>query len=228
LIGRLAELETAPGAALQEGSAPILRPDLIVAQQGRGFEVALDRSQLPAVQIDAHVARLVRDRKQSAEVRRYLRGKLDRARWLIGALEQRERTLLRVGTAICQRQRAFLEHGPRHLAPLRMSELAAELDLHVSTISRAVAGKHVQTPWGIVALRDLFQASAGEDETSARGDVLEAVRSILAAEDPHSPLSDDEVAAALERRGWRTARRTVAKYREELGIASSYRRRRFT
>ena len=228
LIGRLAELETAPGAGLQEESAPILRPDLVVAQQGRAFEVTLDRSQLPAVQIDRRVSRLVRDRKQTAEVRRYLRNKVDRARWLISALEQRDRTLLRVGAATCQRQRAFLEHGPGHLAPLRMSDLAAELDLHVSTVSRAVAGKHVQTPWGIVALRELFQGSAGEDETSARGDVLEAVRAILAAEDPHAPMSDDDVAAALTRRGWRTARRTVAKYREELGIASSYRRRRFT
>ena len=228
LLARLAELEPAPGAALHDEAAPLLRPDLLVVPHGRGFEVTLDRARLPAVQIDASVSRLARDRKQAADVRRYLRGKLDRARWLIDALEQRERTLLRVGAAVCRHQRAFLEHGPGHLAPLRMGDLATELGLHVSTVSRAAAGKHLQTPWGIVPLRELFQASAGEDESSARGDVLAAVREILAAEDPLAPLSDDDVAAALTRRGWRTARRTVAKYRAELGIKSSYRRRRFS
>lgn len=228
LLGRLAELEPAPGAALHDEAAPVLRPDFLALPQGCGYEVVLDRSRLPSVQIDVVVSRLARDRKQAPDVRRYLRGKLDRARWLIDALEQRERTLLRVGAAVCRHQRAFLEHGPGHMAPLRMGDVAAELGLNVSTVSRAAAGKHLQTPWGIFPLRELFQASAGEDESSARGDVLAAVREILGSEDPRAPLSDDDVAAALTRRGWRTARRTVAKYRVELGIKSSYRRRRFS
>jgi len=90
-----------------------------------------------------------------------------------------------------------------------------------------VSGKCAQTPWGILPLRHFFQASAGADEESARDDVLEAVRGIFAAEDPAQPLSDDQVVAELGRRGWRLARRTVAKYRGELGIGSSYRRRRY-
>jgi RNA polymerase sigma-54 factor len=227
LLDKLAALDPAPGAALHESVAPPLRPELVVEPAGEGFELSLDRSRVASVRIDPGVARLARDRAQPTEVRRYLRGKLDRARWLIDAVEQRERTLLRIAGAAFERQRAFLEHGPGHLVPLRMSDLADDLGLHVSTVSRAVAGKHAQTPWGIVPLRGLFQGSAGDDEDTARDDLLRAVRELVEAEDPHAPLSDEDIAAALARRGWRVARRTVAKYRGELSIPSSYRRRRY-
>jgi len=227
LIGRLSELDPAPAAALHEQTSPPLRPEVVVEATQEGFELRLERSELAALRLDKDVERLARDRHQTSEVRRYLRGKLDRARWLIEALEQRERTLLRVAGAAFARQRAFLEHGPGHFVPLRMSALAKELGLHVSTVSRAVAGKHAQTPWGIVPLRQLFPGPAGDDTESARDDVLRAVRALVEAEDRGAPLSDDEIAAALARRGWRLARRTVAKYRRELGLESSYRRRRY-
>jgi RNA polymerase sigma-54 factor len=233
LLARLRELDPHPARDLVDAGAPLLRPDVrveAVAAEGRAgleFEVALDRGGLPAVRLDGDVERLARDKRQSAAVRRYLRGKLDRARWVVEAVAQRERTLLRVAGALFEHQRAFLEYGPGHLAVLRMGDLARELELHVSTISRAVSGKCAQTPWGILPLRHFFQASAGADEESARDDVLEAVRGIFAAEDPAQPLSDDQVVAELGRRGWRLARRTVAKYRGELGIGSSYRRRRY-
>jgi RNA polymerase sigma-54 factor len=227
LLGRLAQLDPAPGAELADRAAPPLRPELTVEPDGDGFELRLERSQLAAVRLDERVAGLARDRGQPADVRRYLRGKLDRARWLIDALAQREHTVLRVARAAFERQRAFLEHGPGHLVPLRMSDLAQELGLHVSTVSRAVAGKHAQTPWGVVALRSLFQGAAGDDQETARDDLLQAVRELVEGEDPGTPLSDDDLAAALARRGWRVARRTVAKYRGELGIPSSYRRRRY-
>jgi RNA polymerase sigma-54 factor len=109
-----------------------------------------------------------------------------------------------------------------------MAVVAAELGLHVSTVSRAVAGKYVQTPWGILPLRGLFQSAAGEGEGVARDDLRETVRGIFAAEDRTNPLSDEDVVAELDRRGVRVARRTVAKYRTELSIPSSYRRRKYT
>lgn len=233
LLARLRELDPQPGRELCDEGAPLLRPDVrveaVAVEGGQGveFQVALERGGLPAVRLDGDVERLARDRRQSAEVRRYLRGKLDRARWVVEALAQRERTLLRVAGALFERQRAFLEHGPGHLSALRMGDLARELDLHVSTVSRAVSGKYAQTPWGILPLRHFFQASAGADHESARDDLLEVVKGIFAAEDPAQPLSDDQVVAELARRGWRVARRTVAKYRGELGIASSYRRKRY-
>ena len=160
-------------------------------------------------------------------MRSYLRGKLDRARWLIDAMEQRERTLMRIATRTFEHQRAFLEQGPGHLVPLRMSDLADELEMHVSTVSRAVAGKYAQTPWGILPLRHFFQSSAGADEDSARDDVLQVVKEVFEGEDARAPLSDDQVVEAMKKRGWKLARRTVAKYRGELGIPSSYRRRKY-
>jgi RNA polymerase sigma-54 factor len=226
LLARLRELDPRPAAQLDETCAPIVRPDVIVERDGDGFSVRVDASGLPAVSIDREVESLARDRQQPRDVRRYLRGKLERARWIVDGLEQRGRTLQRVAAAVFQRQRAFLAHGPGHLAPLAMRDLADEVGLHVSTVSRAVAAKYATTPWGTFALRHFFQSAAGGADC-ARDEVREAVREIFAGEDARKPLSDDDVVEALKRRGLDLARRTVTKYRRELGLPSSYRRRRF-
>jgi RNA polymerase sigma-54 factor len=226
LIARLALLDPRPGRQLVEETCPSIQPDVVVEPvEGGGFEVRVDRSAWPAVAVDPAVHELARDKGQTRQVRSYLRGKIDRARWIVEAVEQRGSTLVRIAQALFARQREFLEHGPGHLAPLRMTDLAEALELHVSTVSRAVAGKYAQTPWGILALRRFFQ-SAGSDG-SARDDVREMVRGVFEGEDAAKPLSDDEVVAALKERGIDLARRTVTKYRKELGIPSSYRRRRY-
>ena len=151
-------------------------------------------------------------------LKRYLRGKLDQARWIVDAVEQRRTTLLRVSRALFASQRAFLEHGPGHLAPLRMQEVADACGIHRSTVSRAVAGKHAWTPWGVFALKHFFQAAVGEEPASdgaprpgaaARCDVRELVRQVVDAEDKRAPLSDDQIVEALAARGQRLARRDV-------------------
>ena len=230
LIARLGELDPRPVARLSSESAPGLHPDLVVERDGEQFQVRVEASGMPAVHIDEGVEELYRDRSNGKEVRAYLRNKLDRARWICDALEQRNKTLLSVALKVFDHQHAFLERGPSHLVPLRMNRLAEELGIHVSTVSRAVAGKYVQTPYGILPLRTFFQASAGgaQDGDSsgvARSGLRDEVSSIIRAEDPKAPLSDDDVVAALAERGLKVARRTVAKYRGELGIPSSYRRR---
>ena len=225
LLDRLRELDPRPAAQLAEECAPVLHPDVVVERDGDGFEVRVHAATLPAVRVDSEVAGLAKDRSQPVEVRAYLRKKVERARWICDAVEQRGATLLRIASRTFEHQRAFLEHGPGHLLPLRMNQVARDLGVHVSTVSRGVAGKYAQTPWGILPLRHFFQASAGADRDSARDDVREAVRQIFAGEDARAPLSDDDVVRGLESRGWRLARRTVAKYRKELGIPSSYRRR---
>jgi RNA polymerase sigma-54 factor len=227
LIERLRELDPRPAARLVDEGAPVLHPDVVVEPDGEGFEVRLATGSLPTVRVDGRIASLAADRSQPADVRRYLRKKLDRARWVCEAVEQRGTTLLRIARHTFDHQRAFLEHGPGHLLPLRMNQVAEDLGVHVSTVSRAVSGKYAQTPFGILPLRHFFQASAGADRDSARDDVREAVREIFASEDRSDPLSDDEVVRRLGARGWKLARRTVAKYRKELGIPSSYRRRKF-
>ncbi len=240
LLTRLRELDPAPGAGLTDSASPTIQPDIVVervhsddgpsgddGEDEARFEVRAVDSGLASVALDPEVRRLATDPEQSATTRSYLREKVDKARWLLEALEQRKRTLLAVAQWIFSRQRAFLEHGPGRIVPATMTAAADELGVHLSTVSRAVAGKYAETPHGLIALRTLFQAPAGGSETTARGSVQEALRVIVAAEDPARPLSDDDLALALRERGYDVARRTVAKYRGELGIASSYRRRRY-
>jgi RNA polymerase sigma-54 factor len=225
LIERLRSLDPRPAAQLDREAAPPLHPDVLVLRSGDSYEVHVDATGHPAVRLDPAVTELAKDRGQSQEVKRYLRDKIDRARWIIEAVEQRRATLARIAARLFERQRPFLDQGPGHLAPLRMTDLAAELGIHVSTVSRAVAGKYAQTAWGIFPLRSFFQAAGGADEGTARDDVRAAVQALFESEDRTQPLADDDVVRAMAERGWTLARRTVAKYRKELGIPSSYRRR---
>jgi len=228
LLGRLRHLDPRPGLRASNEESFALRPDIVVEPaEGGGFDVRLARGSLPTVSIDPEVAELSRGRELPKDVRVWARDKVERARWIVDAVEQRGATLLRLASVVCERQRAFLEHGPGHLRPLSMTELAAELELHVSTISRTVSGKHVQCPWGILPLKHFFQKATGDGEAPARDDLQAIVQAIFDAEDPSDPLSDDAVAEELARRGHEVARRTVAKYRRQLGIPSSYKRRRY-
>ncbi len=226
LLARLRELEPAPGQRDAAGAPPPIVPDVLVRRGAEGFEVSVEQSGLPSVRVDDDVRALAADRSLAPEARGRLRGKLERARWLVAALEERKRTLLRIARVVFERQRAFLEQGPGHLRPLRMGEVADVLGIHLSTVSRGVAGKHAETPWGTLPLRHFFQVEAGGG-AAVTSDVRAQVGAIVAAEDAARPLSDDEIVAELARRGQQVARRTVAKYRGELGIPSSYRRRRY-
>ena len=222
LIDQLRDLDPRPVGHLVEVVAPVIQPDVRVEGGHEGFEVLVERSALPAVSIEPGVAELARDRAQTAEVRSYLRGRLDEARAVVDAVQQRGVTLVRVSRSLFERQLAFLKNGPGSLQPLAMAVVAEDLGLAVSTVSRAVAGKYAQTPWGIFPLRHFFQAEAGG---VAQDGVRAALQKLVDREDPSAPLSDDDLMAALERGGVSVARRTVAKYRKELGIPSSYRRR---
>ncbi len=227
LIARLGELDPRPAAGLGVPDPPPLVPDVVVGRDDAGeWTVSACGVALPDVRLDAQVERWARDPGQDRAVREHLARRVDQAQAIVEALRQRRETLLAVASAALRHQREYLERGPGHLRPLRMGAVADELGLHKSTVSRAAAGKCVQTPHGILPLRELFQAPAGEESNGARDGVREALRGLFAAEDPRHPLSDDEAVLALGRQGLRVARRTVAKYRVELGIQSSYRRRR--
>lgn len=230
LVDELRELDPRPAAGLGSGGAPVLTPEVVVEPSGDGFRVRVDRSSSSAVAIDPEVRSLAGDASLDGAERKRLRERIDQARWIVQAVESRWDTLHRVATAVFAHQSEFLREGPGHLRPLRMAEVADALGLHPSTVSRAVAGKYAQTPWGIIALRHFFQAGAAASDGgagAARSDVRDLVAEVVAAEDPAQPLSDDEIAAALAERGHPIARRTVAKYRRELSIPSSYRRRRY-
>jgi len=227
LLATLRTLDLAPAKGLVEESTPAIRPEVLVERLPEGgFEVRLDGGAWPSVEIDPELERLAQESGRTSALGRYLRPKIESARSIQGALAQRQRTLARVAAALFARQTAFVEHGPADLAALRMGQLAEDLGLALSTVSRAISGKYAQTPWGVLPLRWFFQAGAGGDEGQTQGVLREAVRVLFAAEDPARPLSDEEALARLHERGFELARRTLSKYRAELGIQSSYLRRR--
>lgn len=227
LVRRLGELELRPAGTVSSLDAPVLSPDVIVEWDGRAFELRLTRGDLPDVRIDPEVERLSRAPETDRDLRRYLRGKVDEARGIVDALAQRRTTLARVSNAVFQRQTGYLLHGSARMLPLTMTDLAEELGMHASTVSRCVAGKSVQTPWGIVPLRSFFEAAASRTSVSGRSSVAAALAELVEAEDKARPLSDEDLVTALAGRGYEVARRTVAKHRRELDIPSSYQRRRF-
>ena len=227
LLGRLRELEPRPAANRAGQLAPVVVPDVVVRRTESGYSVELTRGTLPPVALDEETIELARSNDCPDDVRRYLRPKIERARWIVSGVAQRQATLLAVAELVFREQRGFLDHGPSRLVPLSMTAVAEELELAVSTISRAVGGKHVETPRGVFPLRYFFQTGVGKGEVRSRDDARERVRAIVAAESPSAPLSDDEIAAELQRAGLDVARRTIAKYRRELGIPSSYRRRQY-
>ena len=166
-----------------------------------------------------------------AEVaKRWARRKLEAARWLIDAVAQRRGTMLRIAGAVFRHQRAFIEEGPKGLLPLRMQEIADETHVHISTVSRAVAGKYVQTPRGIFPLKYFFTSGTTDSSGEAQSQVSiqQRLAELIESEDKKKPLSDDQLAAELAKRdGIKIARRTVTKYRKALGAPSSTQRREF-
>ncbi|MFN8826459.1 MAG: RNA polymerase factor sigma-54 [Planctomycetota bacterium] len=230
LLARMRELNPRPGAGFAGDDAGSLHPDAYAWLHDGVVQVALDDASLPDLQVNAEYAALAADRGTDRQLRDYLRPKLRSARDLIDAVQQRQATLLRVTEAVMREQKAFLQKGRASIRPLRMSDIAAQVGMHTSTVSRAIAGKSVQTDRGVFRLRDFFDGSridslAGEGQ--GRMALAEQIAELVAAEDKTAPLSDDDLVARLAARGVQCARRTITKYRKQLGIPSSYLRRRF-
>jgi len=230
LLGRMKGLDPRPAAAFTGSVAAALRPDAYAWLRDGIVQVGLDDAAMPELAVNAEYAAMAGDRGTTREVRDYLKPKLRSARDLIEAVRHRQETLLRVVQAVMGEQTQFLAQGKSAIRPLRMSEIADRLGLHTSTISRAIAGKHVQTDRGVFRLRDFFDGGridAAPTAGQGRMAVAQQIQDLVAAEDKRTPLSDDELVAELARRGVQAARRTVTKYRKELGIPSSYLRRKF-
>lgn len=219
-IRRIRSFDPKPGARFDAGGAPVREPDLLARRGPAGWEVALNRGALPALQVVVPPRGTPRPPD--------LRDRLADARRLRRLVEARGETLLRIAREILARQSAALETGRADLQPLTQTEVAAAVGLHVSTISRAVAGTSIDTPRGTWWLRDLFSARLGPGPEGVSGAAVQArLARLVAAEDPRAPLSDRALAEALARPGVALpARRTVAKYRQALGIPPASARRR--
>ena len=228
LVARIRTLNPHPGAGFARDEAAGIRPDVVARLVDGKLEILVEDQDLPSLGISEHYAALARERGVAREVKQYLRQKLAAARGLISAVEQRRRTLGRVARATLERQRAFLERGRSAIQPLKMSEVAEELGLHVSTVSRAIAGKHVQTDRGVLALREFFDGggvACHDAPTTGRAGVKQQIADLIAAEDRAQPLSDDDIVDRLAASGIRVARRTVAKYRKDLDIPTCWLRK---
>jgi RNA polymerase sigma-54 factor len=183
---------------------------------------------MPRLRISPRYLRLLQNRNLEVEAKGYLRERMRSALWFLRSVEQRQSTIMKVSEAIVRRQEEFLERGLSHLRPLVLRDIADDIGMHESTVSRVVANKYMATPRGVFPLKFFFHSSISH---AVQGDisslvVKERIRALIAEEEPRRPLSDARVARQLNRLGIRIARRTVAKYREELGIPSSEQRRR--
>jgi RNA polymerase sigma-54 factor len=225
-VALLRSLDPRPGASVGGNEPEYIVPDAIAYRQGGLWKVATHGGSQPRIGINRHYERLIG--KSSREDDSYLRAQLQEARWLIKSLETRADTLLRVARAIVRQQSGFLEHGAQAMRPLTLREVAGELGLHESTISRATTRKYLRTPRGTFEFKYFFSSGIATDAGGgASATAMQAmIKRLVEAEDPRHPLSDAKLADLLKAEGIPVARRTVAKYREAMNIASSHERQR--
>ena len=226
LVGAIARLDPRPGAKLGGDRNAYIHPDVVVEWRDGRYEIVLEDSFFPRIRVSPQYRELLAN-TDDPKVKDYVRKKLENAKWLVDAIQQRQNTLYRVCEEIFKVQRDYLDYGSTHLRPLKMQEVADRVGIHVSTVSRAIADKWVQTPRGIVRLKFFFTGGAetSDGETMSRVSVKNRVKDIIAAEDKKSPMSDEKVAETLKEQGLDIARRTVTKYRKALKIPSSRQRR---
>ncbi|MBP1473521.1 RNA polymerase factor sigma-54 [Frateuria sp. MAH-13] len=219
-------LDPRPGAALDATPVEYVAPDVYAYKEGSRWKVSLNPDCQPRLGLNQHYCSLIAQAR--GEDASWMRGQLQEARWLIKSLESRAETLIKVADAIVRRQSAFLDYGPEAMHPLVLREVAEEVGMHESTISRVTTRKYIHTPRGTFELKYFFSSGVStEDGGGASATAIQAmIKKLIDAEDTRKPLSDQALAEELNRKGIQVARRTVAKYREALRIPSSSERQR--
>ncbi|XP_076037907.1 RNA polymerase sigma-54 factor-like [Oratosquilla oratoria] len=216
-----------PGAQITANSAQYIVPDVFVRREKNAWKVELNPDIAPRLGINSLYANMVK-RADKSDDNTFIRNHLQEARWFIKSLQSRNETLLRVATAIVEHQRDFLEHGEMAMKPLVLRDIAEQLDMHESTISRVTTQKFMHTPRGIHEFKFFFSshvATADGGECSATA-IRAMIRELVANEDHQSPMSDSKIASTLVSNGIKVARRTIAKYRESMAIPPSNERKR--
>jgi RNA polymerase sigma-54 factor len=221
-------LEPKPGRDYADQEPAYIVPDVYIQKVGDDFMVTLNESAVPRLRLANYYQRVMNDEGVGAETREYLQERMRSARWLVKSIYQRQQTIFKVANSIVKFQRAFFEHGVSQLKPLVLKDVAEDIGMHESTISRATANKYAHTPQGIFELKFFFtsgvKAADGEDVSAET--VKEKIRALVANEGSAEPLSDQSIAEILRKDQINIARRTVAKYRQALGILPSSRRKR--
>ena len=225
----LARLDPKPGLRFLPSDDEYIVPDLVVEKIEGQYRVFLNDAGTPRLRISQTYKNLAGDKKKFAgETKEFITEKLNSAQWLVQAIEQRRQTMLKVMNFIVDRQRDFFEKGIEYLRPLTLREVAEVIDMHESTVSRVTNQKYVQTPRGVFPLKFFFSSSLGTtsgEDASARA-VRAQIEKLVGEETPARPLTDSAIVDELKRRGIQIARRTVAKYRDQLGILPARMRKR--
>jgi RNA polymerase sigma-54 factor len=228
-IAALHHLDPKPGLKFAETVTQHVVPDVIVDRTDSGdYEARLVDDWIPNIRVSKRYFELYKSKDLDDAAREKLRKSLQSAQWLVSAVEQRRNTLLKVTRAIINHQRSFLDYGPEHIQPLKMQQIADQVKVHVTTVSRAVDDKWVQTPRGVFPLKRFFGGGKVNDQTHeevAYEVMKQKLMELIGEEDKASPLSDEELVTRLNDSGYPVARRTVTKYRKMLNIPSSRQRK---
>ena len=227
----LGRLDTSPGTQFSSGfdNAPV-RVDIIVDQADNGeLIVELANSNLPSLRINNEYEAMIAAKNIDKDTKQYLQENLRNAKWIIDAVNQRQQTLLKIASVAVSHQKEFFKNGKLALKPLFMQEVADKIGMHVATVSRAVAGKYMQTPQGQIPLRELFTTRVVSESGNVKGTdaIKQALQNIIDKEDKSKPYSDDVLSQMLTEKGYEISRRTVVKYRDQMGIPASRIRKKF-
>jgi len=224
-VEEIQALEPKPGRRFSVSDERYIAPDVSIHKVGEDYVVVLNEEGIPRLRVNALYRSLLR--RSDGDAKQYVEQKLRSAVWLIKSVEQRQRTLRKVTQSLVKFQRDFLDRGVAHLRPLALRDVGEDIGMHESTISRVTTNKYVETPQGLFELKYFFHSGIASDsgEMVSSVSIKKNIRDMVAAEDSGKPLSDQEVAQVLRGQGLNIARRTVAKYREELGIMPSHQRR---
>jgi RNA polymerase sigma-54 factor len=226
----IARLNPRPGQVFAAAPQNYVLPDVIVEKVDGDYQISLNNEQIPHLRISNLYKDIISSGEaQTSDVKDYIRDKIRSGKFLIRSIHQRQQTILNIAQQIVSRQRDFLEHGPSHLKPMTMAEVAEVVGVHETTVSRAVSGKYMATPQGVFEMKYFFtggyQTASGESLSNTS--VKQAVLDLVKHESGSAPLSDHEIVEILSERGIPIARRTVAKYRTELNILPSHMRRKY-
>ncbi|BET95449.1 RNA polymerase factor sigma-54 [Xenorhabdus taiwanensis] len=226
-IDIIQSLEPKPGLVVNTGESEYVIPDVLVQRENGSWQVRLNTDSIPRLRINQHYAALGQQANNESDSL-FIRNNLQEAKWLLKSLESRNETLLKVARCIVERQQDFFEHGEEHMKPLVLADIAYQIDMHESTISRVTTQKYLYSPRGIFELKYFFSSHVNTDnggEASSTA-IRALVKKLVAAENPVKPLSDSKLTSILAEQGIQVARRTVAKYRESLSIPPSNQRKK--
>lgn len=226
-IGIIAGLNPVPGRKFGEGVNLYVIPDVFVFKVGKKWLISLNEDNLPKLRVSKYYQDIAGTLARGKE-KGYIVEKIKSASWLIKSLQQRQRTIKKVSECIVEKQGEFLEKGILFLKPMVLRDVAEAIEMHESTVSRVTSNKYIQTPQGIFELKFFFSSSIkSHEEDLSSSSVKAMIKEIVGGEDPRKPLSDQKIVSLLDEKGVHLARRTVAKYREQIGIMTSSRRKKF-